>query len=172
MIATLAEPVPATRDEPCRFFPRTDAHLIEMLARATRELRVREAAGQPTDGVRAVIRSVRTTLSRMAERGSVLSPDSSDFWVKHSSQGEMELWHRGKRMPVSTRHLESAFETAGLALQPGQRILADRELVRRCVSESLLDYALQEFRLREMKGELLRVTDELNVASIPACRVG
>jgi len=171
MITALSEPTQARRSESCRFL-RTDAHLIEQLARATRELRAREAAGQRPDAGRAVIQSLRNTLSRMAERGSGLDPDASDFWVKRSSEGEIELWRRGKKLPICARHLEGAFEAAGVVLEPGQMILADPELVRRSVEESLLGYALQELRLRETKSELLRVTHELNADSARACRTG
>jgi hypothetical protein len=160
----------AARSEPASL--RTDAHLVEMLARATRELREREAAGQRSDAVRAVIRSVRKTLSRMAERGTVPDPDASDFWVQCSSDEEIELWHRGKRLPIRARYFESAFESAGVVLEPGEWILADPELVRGGVEDSLLACALQELRLREMKAELFRVADELNVAATPVGRAG
>ncbi len=169
MVAALSNSARALEDDSSRFL-RTDAHLIEKLARATRELRVREAEGRRTDAVRAVIQSLRNTLSRMAERGSALDPDSSDFWVNRSAEGEIELWHRGRKLPICARYLEGAFETAGVVLEPGPPILADRELVRLSVEESLLAYAVQELRLRETKAELLRVTDELNADSARACR--
>jgi len=171
MIAALSEPARTTRGESYRSL-RMDAHLIEKLARATRELRAREAAGQRSDAVRAVIQSLRNTLSRMAERGSALDPDASDFWMKRSPEGEIELWHRGKKLPVCARHLEGAFETAGVVLESGEPILVDRELVRRSVEDSLLGCALQELRLRETKAELLRVMDELNADLAGACRAG
>jgi hypothetical protein len=133
---------------------RSDALLIDQLARATRELRVREAEGRRTEGVRAVIRSLRETLSR----GGVID---SDFLLKRSAEGEIELWHRGRRTPICTRVLRDAFETAGVDLEPGQVLLAERELARRAIEESLVRYSLQEFRLREVKASLLRATQEL-----------
>lgn len=166
----MVEPPTERRAE--RAAPAAEALLIEQLARATRELRAREAEGRRAGEVRAVIRCLRHTLSRMAQCGSVPDPEPSDFWVQTSPEGEIEVWHRGKRLPLCDRQLEGAFEASGVVLEPGQRILVVRDLVRRSVEESLLNYALQEFRLREAKADLLRVTEELRGPSHHVDRAG
>ncbi len=56
--------------------PAPEALLIEQLARATSELRRREAAGGDTRDVRAVIGCLRNTLAEIAEQGSV--PEVTD----------------------------------------------------------------------------------------------
>jgi len=144
---------------------RTDALLIEQLARATRELRAREAEGRPSDSVRAVVASLRNTLARMAERGVVFRPDPREFVVRRDHGGEMELWHRGKRLSISPEPLPEAFEAAAVEVEPGQVLLADRELVRRVAQESLLGYTLRELRLREAKADLFRALEDLGAGS-------
>lgn len=153
------------RAEPCPS-PRADALLIEQLARATRELRVREAERQPSDVVRAVIKSLRNTLARMAQLGTVFRPDPRDFVVRRDPGGEVELWHRGRRLSISPEPLREAFEAAAVEVEPGQVLLADRELVRRVAQESLLGYTLRELRLREAKADLFRALEDLGAGSV------
>lgn len=122
-------------------------------------MRAREAQGRRTDVAQAVILSLRETLAWMAEHGSIVDPNASDFVVKTTSEGELELWHRGRRMPVLPQPLQEVLGAADVALEPGQMLLADRGFARRIIEESLVRYSLEEFRLREIKSALLRTLE-------------
>jgi hypothetical protein len=141
--------------------PGTEALLVEQLARATRELRVREAQGCRTDVARAVVLSLRKTLSWMAEHGCVPNPDAFEFVVRVSPEGESELRHRGQTIPILPERLREDFAAAGVALEAGQVLLAERDLARRIVEESIVAYSLEEFRLRVAKAALLRTLSDV-----------
>ena len=143
--------------------PIAEALLVDQLARATRELRAREAEGRHTDAVRAVVRSLRRTLARVAEHGSALNSSGSEFMIKVPYRNEIELWHRSTMLPIETQPLRHALEAAGVALEPGQALLADSELARPAIEESLVACSLKEFRLRETKSALLRTLVDLPV---------
>jgi len=144
-----------------------EALLIEQLASATCELRTREGQEGRSEELRALVRSLRHTLASVAGRRSVLEPAESDYSVKCSAPEAMELWHRGRKLPVRPRAIREALGSAGVRLQPGQVLLADREWARRRIEESLVGLSLEEFRIREGKAALLRA---LNDASAPSTR--
>ena len=154
MIAT-AEDRRSDRKEGWRTCAR-EALLVEQLARATRELRTREAQGGPTEKIRAVIRSLRRTLASIAERGGVWDLSRADFALKCTEPEKLELWYRGRKLPVDVRLLGQPLGTAGVCLEPGQVLLADREWVKQVLEESLVGLTLEEFRVRERKTALLR----------------
>lgn len=166
MIATVADSTRGQTADPGHA-PTAEALLVEQLAHATRQLRVLEFERRRTDVARSVIRSLRKTLSWIAEHGSVLDPSASDFVIKVSPNEGPELWYRGRRIPICPQPLREALELTGLELEPGQVLLSDQELARRIVEESLVRYSLEEFRLREMKSALLRTLEE---ASDPRIR--
>ena len=112
--------------------------------------------------MRAVIRSLRRTLASIAELGSALDLSRSEFAVKCPTWEEMELWRRGRKLPVNVRAFRKALETAGVQLQPGQVLLADREWARRMIEESLVTLSLEELRLREGKAILLRALHDVS----------
>ena len=151
--------------------PGAEALLVEQLARATRELRVREAQGRRSDVPRAIVLSLRKTLSWIAEHGCVPNPDAFEFVVRVSPEGEWELRHRGQKTPVLPERLREDFAAAGVALEAGQILLADRDLARRIVEESVVAYSLEEFRLRVAKAALLRTLSEVR-SPIPAPDTG
>jgi hypothetical protein len=169
MVALIAESPLGRSADPCPV-PRGEALLVEQLGRATRELRIREAEGSRSDVVRAVIRSLRNTLSWVAEHGNVFDPDHCDFVVKRAAGGEIELWNRARKVPICPQPLGEAFRTAGVEPEPGQIILAHPELVRWTVDESLVSYSLQELRLRQIKAALLRTTEDLKGHAVPVGR--
>lgn len=138
-----------------------ESPLLEQLARATTELRTREAEGQGTEAVRAVIRSLRRTLARQAELKKDPDPRSADLVMRVLAEGEAELWHRGIRIPVDSRPLRDAFLEAGVAPASGQALLVDPELARHAIEESLVEWSLQELRLRRTKSLLLRTLVDL-----------
>lgn len=142
-----------------------EALLVEQLAVATRELRTRQSEGGRIDQVRAVIRSLRKTLASIAEHGSVPELERSDFSVKCAAPGRIELWHRGRKLLADVRAIREALESAGVRLQPGQVLLADRELARRLVEESLVALSLEEFRIREGKTVFLRALHGVSASS-------
>lgn len=141
--------------------PQVEALLVDQLARATRQLRIQESERRRTDVVRAVVLSLRKTLSWMAEHGSVLNPAGPEFLIKAPYRNEIELWHRDTMLPIETQPLRHALEAAGVALEPGQALLADPELARQVIEESLVTCSLKEFRLRETKSALLRTLVDL-----------
>ncbi len=146
----------------------SEALLVEQLASATHALRVREAERGRTDELRAVVRSLRKTLAAIAEHGCVPDLERSEFSVKCPGPGSMELWHRGRMLPADVRVFRDALESAGVQLQPGQVLLADRQFARRLVEKSLLALSLEEFRIREGKTALLRA---LHGVSGPSARL-
>lgn len=143
----------------------SEATLIEQLALATRELRTREAVGDRTEEIRAVIRSIRSTLTSIAERGEVQDLSRADFTVRCPEPGSLELWYRGRRLSADVRLLRETLGTAGVSLRPGQVLLADREWARRVIEESLVGLSLEELRLREGKAALLRALHDVSGAS-------
>jgi len=136
--------------------PAPEALLIEQLARATSELRRREAAGGDTRDVRAVIGCLRNTLAEIAEQGSVPEVTDDDYAVMCPARGELEVRHRGGKLPVDARIFLEDLGAAGVDLEPGQVLLADRDWARRKIEESLVGLTLEEVRIREAKGALLR----------------
>jgi hypothetical protein len=141
--------------------PQVEALLVEQLAQATRQLRIQESERRRTDVVRAVVLSLRKTLSWMAEHGSTLDSTGSEFLIKAPYRNGIELWHRGAMLPIETQPLRHALKTAGVELEPGQALLADLELAREVIEESLVTCSLEEFRLRERKSALLRTLVDL-----------
>jgi hypothetical protein len=136
--------------------PAPEALLIDQLAQATRELRASEALGKRSDGVRAVIRSLRRTLAAMAERGTTPDLGEVDFAVVCPREGEPDLRFQGRKLPVQGRLLRDCLGRAGIRLQPAQVLLMDPELGRRCVEESLVMLSVEEFRIRQAKASLLQ----------------
>lgn len=139
---------------------------MDQLARATRELRVLEAEGRCTEEVRAVVRSLRRTLARMAEHGSWLDSAGSEFLIKAPRRNEIELWHGDTMLPIETQPLRHALESGGVVLEPGQALLADPELARQVIEESLVTCSLKEFRLRQTKSALLRTLVDLPLSRL------
>lgn len=144
-----------------------EALLVEQLARATRELQFQEALGGRTGEIRAVVRSLRSTIALMAERGSVLDRSDPEFRVKCLPHREPELWHGRQKLPVQSGLLRRTFEKAGVTLEPGQLLVADRDLATRLVEESLVAFSLQELRIREAKNTLLLSLRDPSMSSVP-----
>lgn len=139
----------------------SEALLVEQLAHATRELRTREAEGGGTDGIRPVIRSLRRTLTFIAERGGVQDFSGAEFAVRCPGPESLELWHRGRKVSADVPLLRQTLRTAGVRLQSGQVLLADREWVRQSIEESLLELSLEELRIRQEKTSLLRALHDV-----------
>jgi hypothetical protein len=137
--------------------------LLEQLARATTERSSGGAEDRCSEQTGGVIRSLRNTLAWVAERGAVPDPSSPGYVVTVSQEEVVELWRRVRKLRTETRVLRNSFERAGVRLQPGQGILADRDLARLWVEESLVALSLEEFRLRQAKAELLRSLDESGI---------
>lgn len=137
-----------------------EALLIEQLASATRELRTRESREGRSEELRALVRSLRHTLASIAGRRSVPEPGKSDYSVKCSAPEVLELWHRGRKLPVRAPAIREALGSAGVRLQPGQVLLADREWARHRIEESLVGLSLEEFQIREGKAVLLRALND------------
>jgi hypothetical protein len=136
------------------------ALLVEQLAFATHELRSREAEGGRVEEMRVAIRTLRRTLASVAMHGSVKDLSRSEFSVKCPAPKEMELWHRGRKLPVNARVFRDPLEAAGVELQPGQVLLADREWAREMVEESLAALSLEELRIRDGKDVLMRTLQD------------
>ena len=143
----------------------SEALLLEQLAVATRELRAKEAEGGRTEDIPSVIRSLRRTLASLAERGAVQDLSKAEFTVRCPELECLELWYRGRKLPAEGRLLRKALRAAGLRLQPGQVLLADREWARHAIEESLVGLTLEEFRVREGKAALLRALHDVSPSS-------
>ena len=87
----------------------------------------------------------------------------SDFVIRARGREGIELWRGGTKLPVESRALREALESGGVVLLSGQALLADPELAREVMEESLVQCSLEEFRLREKKSLLLR-----NLVDLPA----
>jgi hypothetical protein len=133
-----------------------EALLINQLAQAARELRATEALGRRSDRIRAVIRSFRRTLGMIAERGATPDLAELEFAIVCTGEGDPELRSRGRKLPVQGGFLRDCLSGAGVRLQPAQMLLADPDLVRRCVEESLVRLSVEEFRVRQAKADLLQ----------------
>ena len=96
------------------------------------------------------------TLASVARNGSALDLSQAEFTVSCRSDHELELRFKGRALPVRASVMRDAFERAGIQLQPGQTILAYREVARRCIEETLMALSLDEFRIREAKSVLLQ----------------
>jgi len=96
------------------------------------------------------------TLASVARNGSALDLSQAEFTVSCRSDHELELRFKGRALPVSASVMRDTFARAGIRLQPGQTILADREVARRCIEETLMALSLDEFRIREAKSVLLQ----------------
>ena len=154
MIAAVDERAPYPTHD---FDPRGagEALLIEQLAQATRELRMREAEGRRTEEVDAISRSLRRTLQAIANHGNILEYGGAEFLLKCTVSGELELWRGGKRLGMKCGSLRAMFDKAGVHVEPGQLILVDNSLARRAAEESLVALTLEELRIREEKKALL-----------------
>lgn len=74
---------------------------------------------------------------------------------------DFELRIQGRSIPVKASVLRDAIEGAGIRLEPGQTVVTDRDLTRRCIEETLVALSLEEFRLREAKTMLLQALSRL-----------
>lgn len=90
----------------------------------------------------------------MADLGSGLDRPSGDYTLRCLGAAELELWHRGRKLPVKGEMLRGAFDRAGIQLKPGQGLLLDRELARRVIEETVVLLTLDEVRIREAKNIL------------------
>lgn len=96
------------------------------------------------------------TLACMGRRTSARQPSDAGMSVACLENQGFELRIQGRAIPVKASVLRDAVASAGIRLEPGQTIVPDRDLSRRCIRETLVDLSLEEFRLREAKSMLLQ----------------
>ena len=120
---------------------------LESMSRRVEDFRSREREEQ--DWFSAVLESLRST-ERMLQAGAEPRSAGHGFVLEVTGEGKLVLRQAGLPVPVDDDYLGHVFETLGIDLVPGQRLLLEPQMAKWAIEESLwgleLDRALSRSR--------------------------
>ena len=120
---------------------------LESMSRRVEDFRSREQEEQ--DWFSAVLESLRST-ERMLQAGAEPRSAAHGFVLEVTGEGKLVLRQADLPVPVDDDYLRHVFETLGIDLVPGQRLLLEPQMAKWAIEESLwgleLDRALSGSR--------------------------